>query len=97
MRLLFLTGISELPFSPPIGGTFPAPSCTPGYAIPTFRISYKWFVSDVRAFKVFVGSSYQNYAPFFYLPFMDLYPSPYFRKYPYVYTASFGTYIHPRP
>ncbi len=68
----------------------------PGYdygirgIIPTFRINYKWFVSDVRAFKVFVGSSYQNYAPFFYLPFMDLYPSPYFKKYPYVYTASFG-------
>ncbi len=68
----------------------------PGYdygiegLIPTFRINYKWFVSDVRAFKVFIGSSYQNYAPFFYLPFMDLYPSPYFKKYPYVYTASFG-------
>ena len=68
----------------------------PGYnygiegIIPTFRINYKWFVSDVRAFKVFVGSSYQSYAPFFYLPFMDLYPSPYFREYPYAYTASVG-------
>ncbi len=58
--------------------------------IPTFRIHYKFFLRDFIASKVFVGSSYQNFSPFFYYPVVEVLPTPYFKRYPYVITGAYG-------
>ncbi len=58
--------------------------------IPTFRIHYKFFLKDFVASKIFLGSSYQNFAPFFSYPIMEVMPTPYFKRYPYVITGVYG-------
>ncbi len=58
--------------------------------IPTFRLHYKHFWNDYSASKVFLGSSYQNYAPWIPYIVVEMFPASYFRRYPYAYTGVVG-------
>ncbi|NPA79507.1 MAG: hypothetical protein GXO29_00445 [Thermotogae bacterium] len=58
--------------------------------IPTFCLHYKHFWNDYSASKVFLGSSYQNYAPWIPYIVVEMFPASYFRRYPYAYTGVVG-------
>ncbi len=58
--------------------------------LPTFRLKFKYFTSENEAYRFTLSTAYQYTLPFFPMSSITVFPSSYFRDYPYGGVMTFG-------